>query len=72
MGDRTAYLSSVVKDDLTNKVRFGQSPILHKRTSHGKTWEYPKHRGLQCKDPEVTAWLTVTSRTPREVDVQQR
>lgn len=35
--DRTAYLNRVVKVVLTDKVRFGQSPIQDKRASHGKT-----------------------------------
>lgn len=37
MGARTAHLIRVVKGDLTDKVRFGQSPKLGKRASHGGT-----------------------------------
>lgn len=35
MGSRTADLISTVKGDLTNNMKFGQSPKLDKRASNG-------------------------------------
>lgn len=38
MAARAIDLNRVVRDDLTDKVKFGQSPKLGKRASHGEAW----------------------------------
>ena len=66
MAARAIDLNRVVRDDLTDKVKFGQSPKLGKRASHGEAWmknvlnrgtAMERSRGHSLVDGKRTVWL---------------